>query len=367
MLLTYKNFYKDKAVIIAEAGVNHNGDIKLALQLIDAAKEAGADAVKFQTFSAKTLVSKKAPKAAYQKQNTSAAESQYEMLKKLELTEDAHYILKSHSDALGIQFLSTPFDAVSADFLLNQLDLKIIKIASGEIATAPLLLQIARANPAVILSTGMASLGEIEQALTVLAFGFLNVDKEPSFASFMQAYYSDEGQKKLKEKVALLHCTSDYPADFNSVNLRAMDTIKSAFGLPVGYSDHTQGISIPVAAVARGASIIEKHFTLSRSMPGPDHKASLEPIELKNMVSAIREVEAALGKSQKIPTPKELDTKMLARKSLIAAKPIKSGEKFSEENIVLQRPGNGVSPVFYWEYLKRVACRDYQVGELINE
>ncbi|OGT44922.1 MAG: N-acetylneuraminate synthase [Gammaproteobacteria bacterium RIFCSPHIGHO2_12_FULL_38_11] len=353
-------------LIIAEAGVNHNGDIKLGLQLIDAAKEAGADAVKFQTFSADALVSKNAPKAAYQKQNTSNAESQYEMLKKLELTEEAHHILKLHCDAVGIQFLSTPFDGVSADFLLKQLKLKTIKIASGEIATAPLLLQIARANPEVILSTGMASLGEIEQALAVLAFGYLNLNEKPSVAAFMQAYYSEAGQEKLKEKVSLLHCTSDYPADFNSVNLRAMDTLKSAFGLSVGYSDHTQGIAIPVAAVARGACIIEKHFTLDRSMPGPDHKASLEPIELKNMVTAIREVEVALGRSLKIPTQKELDTKAVARKSLVAVKTIKSGEGFTAENIALQRPGNGISPMLYWEYLNRVACRDYQVGELIE-
>lgn len=367
MILGFRDMNNQKTFVIAEAGVNHNGNIKLALQLIDAAVDAGADAVKFQTFSANSLVSKNAPKAAYQKQNTASSESQYEMLKKLELTEEAHYILKSHCDEIGIQFLSTPFDTMSAAFLLNEMKLRTIKIASGEITTAPLLLQIARSNPDVILSTGMASLSEIEQALAVLAFGYLNGDKEPSIAAFMPAYYSDEGQRKLKEKVFLLHCTSDYPADFSSVNLRAMDTMKSAFGLSVGYSDHTQGISISIAAVARGASIIEKHFTLSRSMPGPDHQASLEPAELKNMITAIREVEVALGKSQKIPTLKELDTKMVARKSLIAAKQIMCGEKFSDENIVLQRPGNGVPPVLYWEYLKRVACRDYQVGELINE
>ena len=367
MMVRFKDMNIQKTFVIAEAGVNHNGDINLALQLIDAARDAGADAVKFQTFCAKSLVSKSAPKASYQKKNTSSSESQYEMLKKLELSEEAHHILKSHCEAVGIQFLSTPFDAASADFLLNQLQLKTIKIASGEIATAPLLLQIAKANPEVILSTGMATLGEIEQALAVLAFGFLQSNEKPSVAAFMQAYYSDEGQKKLKEKVSLLHCTSDYPADYNSVNLMAMDTIGYAFGLPVGYSDHTQGIAIPVAAVARGARIIEKHFTLDRSMPGPDHKASLEPVELQNMVTAIREVEVALGRALKIPTQKELDTKAVARKSLVAVAPIKSGEGFTEENISLQRPGNGISPLFYWEYLKRVACKVYEVGELINE
>lgn len=367
MILRFRDMSNQKTFVIAEAGVNHNGDINLAFQLIDAAVDAGADAVKFQTFSADALVSKTAPKAAYQNRNTDSTESQYAMLKKLELSDEAHQKLKSHCDAVGIQFLSTPFDAVSADFLLNKMRLKTIKIASGEITTAPLLLQIAKENPDVILSTGMANLGEIEQALAILAFGYLNVDKEPSVDAFMQAYYSDEGQRKLKKKVSLLHCTSDYPADFDSVNLRAMDAMKSAFGLSVGYSDHTQGIAIPIAAVARGASIIEKHFTLSRSMPGPDHKASLEPAELKNMITAIREVEAALGRSQKIPTPKELDTKKVARKSLVAAKPIKYGENFSEENMITQRPGTGISPMFYWEYLTRTACRDYRVGELIQE
>lgn len=367
MISGFRDMNNQKTFVIAEAGVNHNGDINLAFQLIDTAKKAGADAVKFQTFSADALVSKTAPKAAYQRRNTDSAESQYVMLKKLELSDEVHQKLKSYCDEIGIQFLSTPFDTISADFLLNSMKLKTIKIASGEITTAPLLLQIARKNPDVILSTGMASLGEIEQALSILAFGYLNVDKQPSVSAFMEAYYSDEGQQKLKEKVSLLHCTSDYPAEFDCVNLRAMDTLQSAFGLPVGYSDHTQGIAIPIAAVARGASIIEKHFTLSRLMPGPDHKASLEPTELQNMITAIREVEAALGKSQKMPTTKELDTKTVARKSLIASRQIKRGEKFSDENIVLQRPGSGVSPVLYWEYLKRTASRDYQVGELINE
>ncbi len=356
-----------KVYVIAEAGVNHNGDLNLALQLIDAAVYAGANAVKFQTFQTEQLVSRWAPKAAYQKKNTDIAESQYHMLKKLELSFDDHIILKSYCEKNDIEFLSTPFDLKSTDFLLNILQLSTIKIASGEITTAPLLLQIAKAQPSIILSTGMSTLGDIEQALAIIAFGYLQCDENPSMDAFMRAYYSTEGQKKLKEKVSLLHCTSDYPADFNGVNLRAMDTLRSAFNLPVGYSDHTRGISIPIAAVARDAAIIEKHFTLDRSLPGPDHKASLEPDELKNMVAAIREVECALGNSLKIPTQKELETKSVARKSIIAVQPIKQGEAFTEKNISLQRPGIGVSPLRYWEYLKRVACQDYQAGELINE
>lgn len=356
-----------RTFIIAEAGVNHNGDIQLAFQLIDAAKKAGADAVKFQTFQAAQLVSSWAPKAAYQQKNTGNDESQLSMLKKLELSFDDHIVLKSYCEKNNIAFLSTPFDAISADFLLTTLKLTTIKIASGEIATAPLLLQIAKAQPSIILSTGMSSLGDIEQALAVIAFGYLQSDEKPSIQAFMRAYYSNEGQQQLKQKVSLLHCTSDYPADVNSVNLRAINTLQSAFNLQVGYSDHTDGISIPIAAVARGATIIEKHFTLDRLLPGPDHKASLEPDELKKMVHGIREVEYALGNTVKLPTQKELATKLVARKSLIAAQSIKQGDTFTEKNIILQRPGNGVSPLFYWDYLERIAQRDYQAGELIHE
>lgn len=356
-----------KTTVIAEAGVNHNGDINLAMRLIDAAADAGADVVKFQTFSAVQLASVDAPKAAYQKNNTDSAESQLDMLKKLELSQQQHFILKEHCEKRKIGFLSTPFDTVSADFLLKKMQLSTIKISSGEITTAPLLLQIAQCNPAIILSTGMSTLGEIEEALAVIAFGLLNVAEKLCRNAFMRTYASSEGQKKLKEKVVLLHCTSDYPAKFDSIHLRAMDTLKSAFGLPIGYSDHSQGISIPIAAVARGASIIEKHFTLDRTLPGPDHCASLEPGELKNMVTAIREVELSLGNTLKMPTRSEWNTKSVARKSLIAADIIKKNDIFTEQNLSVKRPGNGISAMRYWDYLGSAASQDYKVGELINE
>ena len=353
--------------IIAEAGVNHNGDINLALQLIDIAVDSGADAIKFQTFVSEKLVSIHASKAIYQKNTTDPAESQFQMLKKLELSESDHFILKAYCEKKNITFLSTPFDSVSADFLLDQLKLSTIKIASGEIATAPLLLQIAKSGASIILSTGMSTLGDIEEALGVLAFGYLNYSAKPSKTAFMEAYYSSKGQKILQEKVTLLHCTSDYPAQFDHINLYAMDTLRSAFNLSIGYSDHSVGIAISIAAVARGATIIEKHFTIDRNLPGPDHQASLEPDELKNMVKTIREVELALGKSIKVPTSAEIETRLVARKSLIALQPISCDQTFTEQNLGMQRPGFGISPVKYWDYLNMTARRDYEVGELIDE
>jgi N-acetylneuraminate synthase len=357
----------EKVFIIAEAGVNHNGSIDLAKQLIDAAVDSGADAVKFQTFQANKLASLKAPKAEYQQKATGNTESQYEMLKKLELSQESHFTLVKHAKEKKIQLLSTPFDEESADFLLHELNLPIIKIPSGEITTAPLILHIARGNKPVILSTGMATLGDIELALGVLAFGFLNLQAQPSAQAFMRAFCSDEGQKVLKEKVTLLHCTSSYPADFRDINLRAMDTLRTAFALPVGYSDHSKGISVPIAAVARGATLIEKHFTLDRELPGPDHRASLEPSELQAMVQSIREVEQALGQGNKLPTTEELKTRVVARKSLVALCPIQKDETFSRDSLGIKRPGNGVAPVEYWDFLERAATRNYEVGELIDE
>lgn len=355
----------DSVYIIAEAGVNHNGSLELAKKLIDVAVDAGADAVKFQTFKADTLVSKKAEKADYQRQTTSADESQYEMIKKLELDEEAHRLLIDYCKKAGIQFLSTPFDLASVDLLARTFDLPNIKIPSGEITNAPLLLKIAQTGKSVILSTGMSTLGEIEDALGVLAFGYLG-NSGPSVAAFRAAYCSAQGQALLLNKVTLLHCTTEYPAPFIDVNLKVMDTLKSAFGLPIGYSDHTEGIAVPIAAVARGAVVIEKHFTLDRALPGPDHKASLEPSELRQMVHSIRDVEQALGVGTKHPTPSELKNLLVARKSLVAACTIRSGESFTAENLAVKRPGNGLSPMQQWDLLGRKTSKDFAVDEPVE-
>lgn len=350
--------------IIAEAGVNHNGSLDMAKKLVEVAADAGADAVKFQTFKADKLVSRFAPKAEYQTRTTDADESQHEMIRKLELDENAHERLIEHCKVCGIEFLSTPFDLESVDLLAGRFDLPIIKIPSGDITNAPLLLKIAQAGKPVILSTGMSTLGEIEDALGVLAFGYLG-KSGPAIAAFREAYCSTEGQAILQGNVTLLHCTTEYPAPIGDVNLKVMNTLKSAFGLPVGYSDHTEGIAVPIAAVARGAVVIEKHFTLDRTLPGPDHKASLEPNELKQMVTAIRVVEQALGSGRKHPAPSELKNICIARKSLVAACTIMVGEAFSAENLAVKRPGNGLSPMGYWNSIGTTTRCDYAKDELI--
>ncbi|EIJ40972.1 N-acetylneuraminate synthase [Beggiatoa alba B18LD] len=352
--------------IIAEAGVNHNGSLDMALRLIDVAVDAGADAVKFQTFKAEKIVTQSAPKAIYQQETTDAAESQFAMIKKLELSEADHLQLMQHCQQQGITFLSTPFDEESVDLLVNRLQISCLKMASGEITNAPLLLKAARTQCPVILSTGMSTLGDIETALSVLAFGYTQPPQvEPSLTRFVQVYQSPIGQAALQEKVTLLHCTTEYPAPVNQVNLYAMDTLQAAFGLPVGLSDHTEGIAIPLAAVARGACVIEKHFTLDRHLAGPDHRASLEPAELKAMVQGIRQIEQAFGHSIKKPSAMEQANRDVARKSLTAARAIKRGEAFTAENLTVKRPGTGVSPLFYWNWLHKTAERDYLADELI--
>lgn len=351
--------------IIAEAGVNHNGSLDRALELVDAASAAGADAVKFQTFKPEAVISRYAMKADYQIQTTGADESQLEMVKKLELDLAAHRQIQERCKQRAIQFLSTPFDLESVDLLVDHLHVSTLKIPSGEITNAPLLLKIAHTGKPVILSTGMSSLAEIEQALGVLAFGFVSPNGQPSLEGFAAIYLSEAGQRALKEKVSLLHCTTEYPAPFADVNLRAMETMRTAFGLPVGYSDHTEGVAVSVAAVALGATIIEKHFTLDRSLPGPDHKASLELAELALMVNAIRQVEKAMGTGAKIPARSELKNRPIARKSLVASMPIQCGEVFSEVNLAAKRPGAGVSPMRYWEFLGKPAQRDYTEDESI--
>lgn len=353
-----------KIFIIAEAGVNHNGDLETALKLVAAAAKAGADAVKFQTFKAEEMVRPGAPKADYQKAGADDEGSQFEMLKALELGMDAFRAVADGCRKKNIEFMSTPFDLGSVDFLLT-LGVKRLKISSGDITNAPLLLHVSQTGLPVILSTGMATLGEVEAALGVLAFGLGKCREKPSEKAFKAAYAS-VGSAVLRDKVTLLHCTSQYPAPFEDVNLRAMDTLAETFGLDTGYSDHTLGISVPVAAAARAAVVIEKHFTLNKAFPGPDHAASLDPKELADMVRALREVESALGAPEKKPAPSERQNMPVARKSLVAAKEIQKGDMFSSENLACKRPGTGISPMRYFDFLGRPATRDYHKDERIS-
>ncbi len=353
-----------KTYLIAEAGVNHNGSLDLARKLVHAAKDAGADAVKFQTFRAAALASSAAPKAAYQERLTGVSESQLEMLMKLELSRDAHETLLALTRELDLAFLSTPFDFSSLR-LLDELGLTTIKLPSGEITNAPLLFETARLGKQVILSTGMSTLGDVEDALSFLALGYLGPDAVPSLSAARGAYASPEARAVLGANVTLLHCTTEYPAPFEDVNLSVLRTLRAAFGLRVGFSDHTPGLAAPVAAAALGAQVIEKHLTLDRTLPGPDHRASLEPAEFTALVTAVRQVEQALGSPTKLPTPSERPNRAVARKSLVAAVPIRAGEAFTAANLTLKRPGTGVSPIFYYDYLGRPAPRDFATDEVI--
>lgn len=355
----------ERTLILAEAGVNHNGSLDLALKLVDVAADAGADIVKFQTFKADKLTTAHAAKAAYQVANTGESGSQQEMLRRLELTAADHEALLARCRERGIRFMSTAFDAESLAFLAT-LGMPAVKIPSGDITCAPLLLQAARLRTPLFVSTGMCTLSEVEQALGVLAFG-LTSDREPTGrADFEAACASDAGRQALERCVTLLHCVTQYPAPAEAVNLRAMGTLAAAFGLPVGYSDHTLGIEVAIAAVARGARVIEKHFTLERSLPGPDHAASLEPSELKQLVASIRTVERALGSPLKQPAPAEVMNRPIARRSLVAARPIRRGEHFTAEMLGAKRPGHGVSPMDTWDFVGRVATRDYDRDDLIE-
>jgi N-acetylneuraminate synthase len=353
-------------LIIAEAGVNHNGSIDMALQLIDAARAAGADAVKFQTFKSESVVSRHALKADYQVSTTGGGESQLDMVRRLEFDLATHRRLVEYCAKVDIRFLSTPFDELSVEMLVDELNLPLLKIPSGEITNALLLMKVARTGRPVILSTGMSNLGDIELALGVLALGYLGEGHTPSIDAFYDAYRSAAGQAILKDKLTLLHCTTEYPAPFVDVNLKVMDTLRAAFDLPVGYSDHTPGIAVPIAAVARGAVVIEKHFTLDRQLPGPDHLASLEPDALAAMVEGIRETELALGHGSKYATPSEARNQPVARKSLVAARTIARGDAFSAENLTAKRPGLGVSPMHFWSYLGKRATRNYAPDDLID-
>jgi N-acetylneuraminate synthase len=355
--------------IIAEAGVNHNGSLIMAKQLVDAAVAAEANAVKFQTFNTNELVCQHAPKADYQKIATGNDEMQYRMLKSLELSKADQIELQQYCQQQNILFLSSPFDLTSVDFLTHQLKLPLIKIASGEITHLPLLYKIAQTNTRVILSTGMSTLGDIETALGILALGYLhpNEKKYPEQSAWEKAYFSAAGQQILLDKVSLLHCTSEYPAPVTEVNLHAIQTIHQAFGLTTGYSDHTLGIAISLAAVACGAKIIEKHFTLDKTLPGPDHPASLLPHELKELVTSIRQIEQALGSSRKIPSLSELNNRAVGRKSIVALRPIQAGEKLSIENMGCKRPGTGLSPLNLATLINKTATKHYEKDELMDE
>jgi N-acetylneuraminate synthase len=353
--------------VIAEAGVNHNGDMALARRLIDIAAEAGADAVKFQTFRAETLATAAAPKARYQTTTTDAGESQFAMLKKLEIAREEHAPLADHCRRAGIAFLSTPFDIGSLEFLVSDLGLGTVKLPSGEVTNGPFLLAAARSGADIILSTGMSTLGEVEEALAVLAFGCLDAAAVPCRRAFLDAYNSAEGRAALAVRVRLLHCTTEYPTPFADINLRAMDTLAAAFGLPVGLSDHSPGIAVPIAAVARGARLVEKHFTLDKAMAGPDHRASLDPAELAAMIAGIRAVEAALGNGIKTVQPSEMENRRVVRKSLVAAHPIAAGHTMAADDLAVKRPGTGLSPMAYWDVLGRPASRNYAADTLIEE
>jgi N-acetylneuraminate synthase len=345
--------------VIAEAGVNHNGSVDRALQMIDRAVEAGADAVKFQTFHAEQLVSRSAPKAEYQERATGNQESQLDMVRALELDDAAHRRLVDHCRVRGVQFLSTPFDVASVGLLVS-LGVPKLKVPSGEITNPILLRAVAGTGLPLIVSTGMSTLDEIDAALSVVAAVWLGRDRGDA------VHRGDEGRRLLRERVTLLHCTTEYPAPLDEVNLRAMSTMAATFGLPIGYSDHTEGIVVAAAAVALGAVVIEKHFTLDRGLPGPEHRASLEPSELAAMIAGIRAVERALGRPEKRPTASEQKNIAVARKSLVAARAIRRGEPFTTENLTTKRPGNGISAMEYDLWLGRIAERDYEADDLIR-
>lgn len=331
-----------KTLIIAEAGVNYNGNLDLAKEMVYVARECGADIIKFQTAKAELVISRYAPKADYQKETTGVTESQLDMCKKVLLPYESFIELAELCRRVEIGFLSTPFELESIDFL-HKLGMKIWKIPSGEITNLPYLEKIGKKRQKIILSTGMSTLLEVSDAIGILL---------------------SKGTRK--EDITLLHCTTEYPAPYSEVNLKAMLTLRDYFNMKVGYSDHTPGVIIPVAAVSLGASVIEKHFTLDKNMKGPDHRASLNPEELKEMVISIRKVEKALGNGEKIPQPSEIKNMTVARKSIIAKHKIEKGEMFTEENLTTKRPGNGISPMKWYEVIGTKAIRDFHQDELIE-
>lgn len=352
--------------VIAEAGVNHNGSLSTAIDMVDVASASGADAVKFQTFRAAAMIQEAAPKAEYQVAATGSAQSQREMIAALELSADAHVTIAEHCVARGIRFLSTPFDHDSLDLLTTTLGMSTIKIPSGEATNLPFILDIGRRAKDVILSTGMCTMKEIEMALKVLAFAFDPAarDRLPTRAE-LATPLTDVERSLLTGRVTVLQCTTEYPAPIEEANLRAMVAIRDAFGLPVGYSDHTLGSTAAITACALGATMIEKHFTLDKNQPGPDHKASLEPDELKSYVQAIRDVSRAMGNGVKAPSESETKNIAIARKSIVAGARIAKGDLLTATNLTFKRPGTGRAPAEYFELLGTNATRDYEEDEQI--
>lgn len=353
--------------IIAEAGVNHNGSLNMAKQLIDVAKNAGADAVKFQTFKAENLVTRSAQQANYQVNNLGEATSQFEMLKQLELTYEEFVELKKYCDSIQIEFLSTPFDFESVDFLIEDIGMSKFKIPSGELTNSPFIHYIATKKKPMILSTGMATMADIHEALSFLAFGLAFPTRLVDLNQVSTFYQTTEAKSLLREYVTVLHCTTEYPAPFETINLSAMNEMEKELQLPIGFSDHSEGIAVPIAAVALGAVVIEKHFTLDCNLSGPDHLASLEPKELEEMITGIRMIEQSLGTGEKTPTSIELENRKVARKSIVARTPILAGEIITEKHLSIKRPGNGMPPNSYWSLIGQQSGRSYEMDDLLDE
>ena len=357
---------KKPIYIIAEAGVNHNGQLKVAYDLIDMAADAGADAVKFQTFNALTLTSSSLPKAEYQKKYTGKSESQMEMLKKLELPYEWHLDLKNRAEGRGLDFLSTAFDIESHNFLMD-LGIQKIKIPSGELTNGPLIWNFAKSGKELILSTGMADINEVEDALAIIAHSLNSTDPPKDMDEVKNIWDSESNRNSLKGIVTILHCTSQYPAKLDQINLNAMVTMKEKFDLDVGYSDHSQGINIALASAAMGATVIEKHYTTSRKLPGPDHNASLEYEELKLMIKEIRKIEIALGNGIKNPHPDEELMKYSARKQIVASVDIAKHSLLSSENLRTARAGGGMNPNEIWSLIGKISKNSYNAGDIVNE
>lgn len=356
------NMFENNVIIIAECGVNHNGDVLLAKEMIDVAYEAGADFVKFQTYKVDALITKECPMATYQIENLNETKSQYQMLKAYELKEEEFHELFEYAQKRNIKFLSTPFDLESLNFLIS-LGLDTVKISSGDLTNALLLFESARNQLKLILSTGMSSLEEVRQSLALVHWAYFNKSDKQLHEEALKKYACKISYEDLFEKVSLLHCLSDYPAPVEHINLKAMKTMEAEFALNIGYSDHSLGTHIAVAAVAMGAKIIEKHFTLDRNLPGPDHKASLLPTELKQLVKEIRDTEKAMGDGLKVPRGNEFEVAQIVRKSLYAKKKISTGEIITKEDIICLRPMHRNSPMQYWDFLNEKSKQDYNPGD----